>query len=339
MSAKPLTLDTYQGRGQTLETRGRSAPLFDTVHSFEEPAGYLADKGLRDAVNVALALGRPLLVTGEPGTGKTQLANSIAYELSLPLLIFYTKTTSCAQDLFYQYDALQRFHDAQMKLPVDDIESYITYQALGQAILLSATEHTALLSEELRAKAPTRAVVLIDEIDKAPRDLPNDILDEVEKMRFTVKETGVTYSAERVYRPILVLTSNSEKQLPDAFLRRCVFYHIEFPLAAQLEEIIQSRFQASDFNPEHLAKITRGALAHFKEIRSDILGLRKKPATAELLDWLHVLLSLELDPGNLEQLRPEQLDSLALSYAILAKSREDVDRLLEHFIEPRRGRE
>ena len=334
-----LNLKLYQGEGATLAEREQTLPDFTPLTRFEDPAGYVADPGLRDAVNVALALGQPLLVTGEPGTGKTLLAASIAHELELPRIPFYTKTTSTAQDLFYQYDALRRFHDAQIGEPVSEIEHYISYQALGQAILLSQppAEADELLPRHLRGKSPTRVVVLIDEIDKAPRDLPNDILNEIEKMSFTVKETGNTFCAEQKYRPVLVLTSNSEKQLPDAFLRRCVFYHIEFPGDAQLEGIIERRFEGSGFQPEFLRKIARGALVHFKEIRSEAVNLRKKPATAELLAWLQVLLSLELDTADLGKLQPGQLESLALSYAVLAKSREDTERLRRWFVEPKRS--
>ncbi|NIM17308.1 MAG: AAA family ATPase, partial [Candidatus Aminicenantes bacterium] len=166
------------------------------MEDFDHPRNYIAGEGLRNAVNVALALGQPLLITGEPGTGKTQLADSIAWELGLPVMEFHTKTTSAAVDLFYQYDALRRFQDAQVpekkQLNIDD---YITYQALGNAILLTMppAEANKYLPEELQGIGPTRSVVLIDEIDKAPRDLPNDVLDEIEKMRFTVKETGRTF--------------------------------------------------------------------------------------------------------------------------------------------------
>ena len=204
----------YAGDGTTIERRSLRLPLFEKFGKLDNPEHYLAERGLKDAVNVALALGQPLLVTGEPGTGKTQLAASIAYELGLGSpLVFNVKTTSTAKDLFYRYDALRHFHDAQFHKAELTVEPYITYEALGLAILLSLDPREAdpFLPEPLRSKGPARSVVLIDEIDKAPRDLPNDVLNEIENMTFSVKETGRTFTADSRWRPILVLTSNSEK--------------------------------------------------------------------------------------------------------------------------------
>jgi MoxR-like ATPase len=175
------------------------------------------------------------------------------------------------------------------------------------------------LPAALQSKGPTRSVVLIDEIDKAPRDLPNDVLNEVEKMEFTVKETGKTFAAAQRFRPILVLTSNSEKNLPDAFLRRCVFYHIPFPSREQLMEIVQKRFSAyPDFTPGFI----EAAIGNFLEIRG--LAMVKKPATAEFLSWLQVLRSLKLGKKDIKE---GQLEAFAMSFSILAKSREDFERL------------
>jgi MoxR-like ATPase len=315
----------YTGDGTTISQRGLRLPLFDKATQLDDPSGYLADEGLRDAVNVALMLGQPLLVTGEPGTGKTQLGASIAFELSLPPpLIFHTKTTSTARDLFYRYDALGHFHDAQFHKEESRVENYITYEALGLAILLSMTpqEANAFLPEPLRDAGPVRSVVLIDEVDKAPRDLPNDVLNEIDNMSFTVKETGRTFSADQSYRPIVVLTSNSEKNLPDAFLRRCVFYHIAFPDKSRLKEIVQRRLKLdSNFTPQMLDD----ALQHFEKIRD--LSLKKKPATAELLAWLQILEKRHIDLSNLQR---GEAEALAFTYSILSKSKEDRDMIVRN---------
>jgi len=191
----------------------------------------------------------------------------------------------------------------------------VTFEALGLAILLSmpAAETSALLPAELRGKGPTRSVVLIDEIDKSPRDFPNDILNEIEHLTFLVRETGQTYSTSPAYRPILILTSNSEKNLPDAFLRRCVFYHLSFPERDRLKEIIGRRLEPDD---HFTAEMLDHALDHFDEIRS--LSLSKKPATAECLAWLRVMQQMQLDPRNLT---PGQAETLVLSYSVLALRR------------------
>jgi MoxR-like ATPase len=315
----------YTGAGTPISERGLQLPPFERLATLNDPADYLAGAGLCDAVNVALTLGQPLLVTGEPGTGKTQLAASIAYELGLSEpFVFHTKTTSTARDLFYRYDSLRHFHDTHVRQEELAIESYITYEALGLAILLSMNPADAnpYLPEHLRDRGPLRSVVLVDEIDKAPRDLPNDILNEVEHLAFNVKETGRTFRAEQSFRPILVLTSNSEKNLPDAFLRRCVFYHIPFPEKDDLKKIVQRRLKLdAAFTPEMLEH----ALAHFAQIRE--LSLKKKPATAELLAWLRVLDKLQID---VQALRPGQTEALAFTYAILAKSNEDKEMIVRH---------
>ena len=314
-----LNFDLYEGKGEPIKDRKLVLPDYEPVEDFDHPKNYIAGEGLRNAVNVALTLGQPLLVTGEPGTGKTQLAASIAFELGMHApLEFFTKTTSIATDLFYLYDALRRFQDAQTpgkkQLHIDD---YITYQALGQAILLTKQpgEVNRYLPEKLRGVGPSRSVVLIDEIDKAPRDFPNDLLNEIEKMRFKVKETGVTFEAEERFRPILILTSNSEKNLPDAFLRRCVFYHIPFPSVEELTEIVKRKFKnAPDFTPGFID----AAVKRFFDIRE--LALKKKPATAEFLPWLRVLRSLDLDAKDILS---GQTEALIISFSLLAKSEGD----------------
>ncbi|HKR11915.1 MAG TPA: MoxR family ATPase [Pyrinomonadaceae bacterium] len=297
----------YEGDGTTVKTRGLTTPAHEKLIARDDPAGYVAERGLRDAVNVALVLGQPLLVTGEPGTGKTQLAGSIAHELGLERpLVFRTKTTSNAKDLFYRYDALRHFHDANVikKEQSLRVEDYISFEALGLAIM------SALPGSE----SPRRSVVLIDEVDKAPRDFPNDILNEIEEFSFTVSETGKTFKADEKYRPIVLLTSNSEKNLPDAFLRRCVFYNITAPSHEQLLEIVRKRLKLSDQFVPYVDPLVR----HFEEIRS--LALKKKPATAELLAWLAVLNKMQANNNSLE---PGKSEALAFTYSILAKNKED----------------
>jgi MoxR-like ATPase len=318
----------YAGDGTTIDRRNLRLPLFEKFGKLDNPEHYLAEKGLRDAVNVALALGQPLLVTGEPGTGKTQLAGSVAHELGLgPPLVFNVKTTSAAKDLFYRYDALRHFHDAQFHKTELTVEPYITYEALGLAILLSLDPREAdpYLPEPYRSKGPARSVVLIDEIDKAPRDLPNDVLNEIENMTFTVKETGRAFAADLRWRPILVLTSNSEKNLPDAFVRRCAFFHISFPDRVRLRQIVQRRL---DLDSEFTPIMLENALRHFEVIRS--LPFRKKPATAEFLGWVEVLQRMKVDVDNL---KPGQAEAVAFSYCILAKSKDDLTILQRTLVE------
>jgi len=318
-----LGFHIYAGDGTTLRARGLELPVYQRGDSILDPSHYLAAKPLRDAVNVALTLGQPLLLTGEPGTGKTQLAGSVAFELGLSApLIFHAKTSSVARDLFYRYDTLRHFHDSQVrKDPTIAPESYITYEALGLAILLSlpAEQADPFLPAALQGKGPIRSVVLIDEIDKAPRDLPNDVLNEIETLSFTIPETGQRFEAVPEYRPIIILTSNSEKNLPDAFLRRCIFYHIPFPGRDQLLEIVQRRLR---IDPSFTREMLENAIQHFEWIRS--LPLRKRPATAEFLQWIRILEDMRIDVKNLG---PQQTEALALSYSVLAKMREDLQLL------------
>lgn len=314
-----LSKPPYAGDGTTLGERGAAWPAqLDRVR-LTDPRSYLADDGLVDAANVALTLQQPLLLTGEPGTGKTQFATSLAYELELPPpLTFHTKSTSTVTDLFYSYDALRHFHDSQFQEGVRSVEDYVEYACLGLAILLGmpAAAADSVLPDALRGRGPTRSVVLIDEIDKAPRDVPNDMLNEIEQMAFTVKETGGQFTADPQYRPILVLTSNSEKALPDAFLRRCVFYHISFPDRDRLRSIVRGRLgENGAFGEEKL----ENALEHFEELRS--LDLRKPPATAELLEWMTILQRHDLDVHDLSD---GEREVLAMSYSLLAKSRQDL---------------
>ncbi len=319
-------LNLYRGDGTSLASRGGQMPLYADAIYAENPACYVADSGLRAAVNVSVALGQPLLVTGEPGTGKTQLASSMAWDLGLPgPLEFRTKTTSTAVDLFYRYDTLRHFHDSQFVRERIESEQYVTYEAMGLAVLLSLNpkESASFLPVDLRGKGPVRSVVLVDEIDKAPRDLPNDVLNEIESMSFTVRETGRCFTANPLYRPVVVLTSNSEKNLPDAFLRRCVFYHIGFPDSVRLRQILSRRVR---LHPDFTSEMLDHAIEHFDQIRS--LALKKKPATAELLAWVRILENLRIDIKNLQ---PGQAEALAISYSVLAKTQEDLERLRKTF--------
>lgn len=293
------------------------------------PAPYLPDESLHAALEVAYDLQLPLLVTGEPGTGKTQLAYYAAslYTPGKAPLVFNVKTTSQARDLFYTYDGLRHFREAGRPGSVSGTFEYISFEALGRAIAGSAAE---------------RRVVLIDEIDKAPRDFPNDLLYEFDQMAFRVQEASLgeirAWAAEHpelnvddqgfirlapaAQRPILILTSNSEKNLPDAFLRRVAYYHIEFPDSERLAEIVKSRMAAG--SPLEAQMLT-DAVAHFLQIR-DQRNLRKKPATAELLAWLHVLRKEHIDITQYDSSSAERELKLKIfqSYSLIAKNKEDL---------------
>jgi MoxR-like ATPase len=320
---------------------GGGEELIKRQKKLNNPLDYYVDERLRNAVSVALMLGLPLLVTGKPGTGKTQLASRVAFELGLPKehfpLTFYTKSTSTARALFYQYDALRHFRDSQVAETEVDAKPYITYEALGLAILLSLEPtHTQrakvndYLPEHFREEGPVRPrpVVLIDEIDKAPRDFPNDLLNEIEGMSFTVKEVrdedgkkqGLTISADAQHGPVVIITSNSERDLPDAFLRRCVFYHIEPPDEELLKKIVAGRLElGGDFTDE----MRRRAIKHFLKIR-DLPGLDKTPTTAELLAWMRVLEIYKLDVAD-----RSRADELKQTYVALGKSERDLNALRE----------
>jgi MoxR-like ATPase len=282
------------------------------------PAHYLPDAGLVDAVNVALLLGQPLLVTGEAGTGKTQLAYNIAHQLGLSEpLKFETKSNSTAKDLFYFYDHLRHFQAAQTKQGSFNSKDYITYNALGLAILRANPYQKIkhLVSNDFPQTESTRSVVLIDEIDKAQRDFPNDILNEVEGMYFKIPELeNARVEADSSMRPVLILTSNSEKHLPAAFLRRCVYYHIPFPKDDKLTEIIQSRLGEFAGNTPFLET----ALKFFNQLRDS--RLQKKPATAELLNWL---LTLKAKYPEQENPLVQGKQVLESTLSVLVKSQED----------------
>src|SRR6202040_3723947 len=226
---------------------------------------YVATEDLSLAVNAAVILQRPLLIKGEPGTGKTQLAQEIALSLERPLLEWHIKSTSKAQQGLYEYDAVSRLRDSQLgDARVHDIRNYIVRGKLWDAFV-----------------ADERPVLLIDEVDKADIEFPNDLLQELDRMEFFVYETGETIQARR--RPIVIITSNNEKELPDAFLRRCFFHYIRFPDADTMRAIIDVHF------PGIKHRLVAEALKLFYEIR-DVPGMKKKPSTSELLDWLKLLM-------------------------------------------------
>jgi len=236
-----------------------------TTHRYQGSDDYIASKPLMEIVNVSVALGKPLVIKGEPGTGKTLLAHSISGALNKKLLIWNIKSTTKAKDGLYVYDTVQRLNDARFKdKDISDIRQYIKLGKLGQAFT----------SDE-------QLVLLIDEIDKADVEFPNDLLNELDEMSFHIPELDEEVRAK--HRPVVIITSNSEKELPDAFLRRCIFHYIEFPDQEMMEKIVKVHY------PDIENKLMREAIKRFYWIR-EVEGLRKKPSTSELIDWIKVLI-------------------------------------------------
>jgi MoxR-like ATPase len=264
---------------------------------FEGTESYIATEDLRVAVNAAIALERPLLVKGEPGTGKTILAHEIAKAVGAPLITWHIKSTTKAQQGLYEYDAVARLRDGQLGDPrVKDIANYISRGKMWDAFT-----------------ADVRPVLLIDEIDKADIEFPNDLLLELDRMEFFVYETRQTVVARQ--RPIVIITSNNEKELPDAFLRRCFFHYIKFPDVETMNRIVDVHF------PNIKKRLVQEALRIFFEVR-EVPGLKKKPSTSELLDWLKLLLNEDMTPELLRERDPRKL--IPPLHGALLKNEQDV---------------
>ncbi len=265
---------------------------------------YVATEDLNLAVNAAITLGRPLLIKGEPGTGKTMLAEEVAGGLGMPLFQWHVKSTTKAHQGLYEYDAVSRLRDSQLgDERVHDIGNYIVKGKLWEAF-----------------ESEKRAVLLIDEIDKADIEFPNDLLQELDRMEFYVYETRQLVTAR--HRPVIIITSNNEKELPDAFLRRCFFHYIRFPDAATMEQIVEVHY------PGIKKSLLKAALETFFGIR-DVPGLKKKPSTSELLDWLKLLVAEEIPPEALRSDQPGK--AIPPLHGALLKNEQDLhlfDRLV-----------
>ena len=271
----------------------------DGFDKFKGSSDYVTSNPLRNAVNVAIALERPLLIRGEPGTGKTLLAHSIANGLGKSLTIWNIKSTTKAQEGLYVYDTVQRLNDSRFgDKDVSNIKQYIKLGKLGQAFA-----------------SPEQVVLLIDEVDKADIEFPNDLLNELDEMSFYIPETNETITAN--HRPITVVTSNAEKELPDAFLRRCIFHYIEFPDAELMEEIVRVHF------PDIKDNLLREAQKAFYSLR-EVDEFRKKPSTSELIDWLQALIAGGISHQRISKEMP--------FVGTLLKKETDYDYFVNHYM-------
>ena len=280
-----------------------------TEMKFSGTESYVATEDLAVAVNAAVALERPLLVKGEPGTGKTELAKQVSASLNLPMVEWHIKSTTRAQQGLYEYDAVSRLRDSQLgDERVNDVRNYIRKGKLWQAF-----------------EAKGKTVLLIDEIDKADIEFPNDLLQELDKMEFHVYETGETVRAQT--RPVVIITSNNEKELPDAFLRRCFFHYIRFPDMDTMRKIVEVH------HPGLKPALLTAALTQFYELR-EMKGLKKKPSTSEVLDWLKLLLAEDL---SAEDLRKDGANALPKLHGALLKNEQDVQLFERLAFMARRG--